>query len=135
MGFTYFNPSNLNQKHKDKQDIFIIAKNAMDEVVGVLNIGEYQIFPGKTYKGINYIDVHWAYRQLGIARKLFRKLNEIVKPDDIIIGGEPSEQGKKANILNVLAESINKCPCFGTMQDFYNSQLYCSLLSKNKKAI
>jgi len=37
---------------------------------------------------------------------------------------------RKEEIAKQKEQELNKCPCFGTMQDFYNSQLYCSLLSK-----
>lgn len=103
-GFNYFTPKNLLDISKNLK--FLVCIVNRNQVAGVLMIADYDDY-GKTYVGLNYIDVHEGFRRKGIAKGLYSLLNTSLPKDTLFISSPLSKMGKEAN-LDKLRKSIVK---------------------------
>lgn len=125
VGFKYFSYMDFN-KNLAKDTRFIVAyshekigERQRKRIVGILRVGTYG--EGRSlHTAVFYIDVHWDYRRMGIATKMYQQLNDWLSPNDVLVGSIPSLEGKEANIQQVRQRNVTKCMNFNTDQDFYD---------------
>lgn len=114
-GFYYFSPDTTNfhslyaNKNQQASIYFMLYEN--EEIIGVLKLGHY-VKENYSFRSVNYIDVHKDYRNQGVAKRLYSKLNEWGKSNkDYIIGSMLSEMGSQVDLYkfrrNILVDSNN----------------------------
>lgn len=119
LGFHYFNARELVSYFESPKNLEFVVCISNDEVLGVLKIADYNSY-GLTYKGLNYVDVHVKHRRKGIAKGLYKTLNEHLSEDDILISSIPSKMGKEIKI-NLVRKKYLTVKNYDDMNDYYNS--------------
>lgn len=124
-GFKYFNPTDLNRFY-DQNYTFICAyskertlNSTRKRLVGVILIGEY----GKGedfHKGLCFTDVHWDYRRIGIATKMYQTLNEWLDEGDVLVSSSLSKEGRVAQLDKVRNKYVTKCMVFNDSYEHSN---------------
>ena len=89
-GFKYFSNNNL---YNSENINFIVAK-CNNNIVGVIKYGHYDQY-GIPHTGVNYIDVHAAFRNRHIACDMIKKFNEEIDKNYPLILSQESEYGQK----------------------------------------
>lgn len=128
-GFSYFNPSDIFSYHQPENLHYIVAKATFDDdstdIVGILKIADYALTDTKKYIGLNYINVHSAYYQKGIAKELYKALdihlnnlkNETGE-EPVFISSRLSEMGKKAGIDKTRDKIITSVRTFNDVKEY-----------------
>ena len=121
LGFHYFSPDDLRSFYRhDKRVVFICAYSEemgntshQQKLIGVL-----KIVHNGSFWTLSYIDVHFDYRRMGIATRLYESLNQFLNEDDTLVSTSLSPQGKEAK-LDVLRRSIvDKCLMFDDLSSY-----------------
>lgn len=97
VGFHYFEYSDIFNT-KDKK--YLVAEYK-GQIVGVIKFGDYY-----KHQSIPYIDVQYAFRRKGIAKRMIKELNKYLKTDRPLILTPESEMGKMCNIGEEFKKSI-----------------------------
>jgi hypothetical protein len=135
-GFTYFSPEGLSERLNimdpkstiiNKPLNFLFAqtpeKKAPQDIIGVLKLGTYNDYGYlPDFWSIDFVDIREDKRNRGIATSLFRSLNEILTPNDLLVGTILSPLGKAYKLGAKLHRIITACPYFDDVNRFYQ---YC----------
>lgn len=108
-GFEYFKPRDLSDEYVSKELLnpkFLVCLSNNSEVVGVMKVAESEFQNvGIEYLDLVYIDVHEDYRRKGVAKGLYKLMNDTFPSDTVLISSSLSDMGEKAK-LNILRKSI-----------------------------
>lgn len=111
LGFTYFDCDEIRERYHRNAcpEVFITAyaNGEKDTLVGVLKIVKEESF-----WSLAYIDVHFNYRRMGIATKLYQALNDFLTETDVLVSSRPSPMGKKANVRDLRKSLVTKCEMY-----------------------
>ena len=119
-GFTYLDQRELNKPEKDNETfICIIATEKKDSKIIEKCIGVIKVFQSQQFKLLCYIDVHFYYRKIGIAKQLYHDLNEYLKSNDILVSTTLSRKGREANLKQVRSNIINNCMIFESFEEYF----------------
>lgn len=122
-GFSYFSPDHVYGSRFGKEqlpeDHFFLAYYR-NKIVGVCLLQKSPYEPEAWW--ISYIDVHQKHRRKGIAKGLYRVINEWVNPNDVIYGSRLSDDGERANLYVLRKQIITRCKCFATREEYYEAK-------------
>lgn len=128
-GFSYFNPSDIFSYHQPENLHYIVAKATFEDestdIVGVLKIADYVLTDKKNYIGLNYINVHSAYYQKGIAKELYKVLDMHLNnlknetgEEPIFISSSLSEMGEKVRIDKTRNKIVKSVLTFSDIKEY-----------------
>jgi len=119
-GFTYFSPNTVRREGGYVRYVTAFSDEAMKptDIVGVVKVSEFPLREGRTYKGTMYTDVRIDWQRKGIATGLWRKLNTILEPTDILISSSSSELAKEIGLKSRLEKLITACPYFHNLEHY-----------------
>lgn len=125
-GFHYFSPDHVYRStwHRPKdqpEDHFFLAFHK-DEIIGVCLLQKSPYEEEKPVWWVSYIHIRQDFKLKGIARGLYRLINEWVEPSMVIYGGMLSDEGKSADLHGLRKSMITRCSCFGTSEEYWLSK-------------
>lgn len=121
LGFHYFSADHLNRYTQPENSRFLVCIANKKNVVGVIKIADYSS-GNLTYSGLNYTDVHSAYRRKGIARNMYKHLNETLDKNTLLISSSLSEMGYDTRIDLVRKECLTSIENFDSLRNYYESK-------------
>lgn len=101
IGFRYFSPID-----KEDNDFEYLLAMEDEKIVGVLKLGTLKT--DKT-RYVSYVDVAESYREKGIARTLYRELNDVVRGEKLVVNSPLTGLGKKAKLDKILKQEVVSC--------------------------
>lgn len=121
-GFYYFSSKNLSSYLAPENLRFLVCIANKNNVIGVLKIADYKN-DDLLYTGLNYVDVHAGYRRKGIAKEMYKHLNENLGKDTLLISSYLSDMGVETKIDLMRKECLTNFKNFNSLKDYYESTI------------
>ena len=124
-GFHYLGPSTINDySQKDKRKYFVaIDEQDSNKILAVLKLGEYTCYDTlPKHWAIDFVDVRKDMQSKGIAKKLFKSLENFLNPQEVVVGTSPSKMCKDISLDLKWQNYIPNIQTFRNQEVYYK---YC----------
>lgn len=119
LGFHYFTANDITSYNNPKNLRYLCCFSKNNYLLGVLKVADYELGNNKYYLGINYIDVHHSFRNLGIAKSLYRYLNINYSPETFLISSDLSDMGQSCKLDNIRKSIVTNFKNFNNKKEAY----------------